>query len=78
MSLADKNFHSKAALEQEQKQVTTLFAGLRGSLELLANRDLEAARPSLDSALEQIMEALHRYKAAMPEEYGSLPGPSRP
>jgi class 3 adenylate cyclase len=37
--LADKILTSKAALEGERKQVTVLFADLKGSMELLADRD---------------------------------------
>ena len=37
--LAEKILTSKGALEGERKQVTVLFADLRGSLELLADRD---------------------------------------
>src|SRR6266446_7337501 len=37
--LAEKILTSKAALEGERKQVTVLFADLKGSMELLAERD---------------------------------------
>src|SRR5438034_10479177 len=37
--LAEKILTSKAALEGERKQVTVLFADLKGSMELLADRD---------------------------------------
>src|SRR5215813_11059047 len=37
--LAAKILNSKTALEGERKQVTVLFADLKGSLELLADRD---------------------------------------
>jgi tetratricopeptide (TPR) repeat protein len=37
--LAEKILHSKTALEGERKQVTVLFADLKGSMELLADRD---------------------------------------
>ena len=43
--LAEKS-HSRAALEGERKQVTVLFADLKGSMELLADRDPEDARGS--------------------------------
>src|SRR6266851_9682054 len=46
--LAEKILTSKAALEGERKQVTVLFADLKGSMELLADRDLEEARKLLD------------------------------
>ena len=42
--LAEKILHSKTALEGERKQVTVLFADLKGSMELLADRDPEDAR----------------------------------
>jgi hypothetical protein len=46
--LAEKILSSKAALEGERKQVTVLFADLKGSMELLADRDPEEARKLLD------------------------------
>jgi hypothetical protein len=42
--LAEKILTSKAALEGERKQVTVLFADLKGSMELLADRDPEERR----------------------------------
>jgi len=44
--LAEKILTSRAALEGERKQVTVLFADLKGSMELLADRDPEEARSS--------------------------------
>ena len=52
--LAEKILTSKAALEGERKQVTVLFADLKGSMELLADRDPEEARKLLDPVLERI------------------------
>src|SRR5262245_6569560 len=46
--LAEKILTSKTALEGERKQVTVLFADLKGSMELLADRDPEDARKLLD------------------------------
>src|SRR5215813_7206875 len=60
--LAERILLSRAALEGERKQVTVLFADLKGSMELLAHRDLEEARKILDAVLEQMMEAVHRYE----------------
>jgi hypothetical protein len=54
--LAEKILTSKAALEGERKQVTVLFADLKGSMELLADRDPEEARKFLDPVLERMME----------------------
>jgi predicted amidophosphoribosyltransferase len=42
--LAERILTSKPALEGERKQVTVLFADLKGSTELLADRDPEEAR----------------------------------
>jgi hypothetical protein len=42
--LAAKILTSRIGLEGERKQVTVLFADLKGSMELLAHRDLEEAR----------------------------------
>src|SRR5919202_3800885 len=46
--LAERIISSRGALEGERKQVTVLFADLKGSMELLADRDPEEARSILD------------------------------
>jgi len=63
--LAEKILTSKSALEGERKQVTVLFADLKGSMELLADRDPEEARKLLDPVLERMMEAVHRYEGTV-------------
>jgi class 3 adenylate cyclase len=63
--LAERIINSKAALEGERKQVTVLFADLKGSMELLADRDPEEARKILDPVLEMMMEAVHRYEGTV-------------
>src|SRR5579864_2350233 len=63
--LAEKILTSKNALEGERKQVTVLFADLKGSLELLADRDPEEARKILDPVVERMMEAVHRYEGTV-------------
>jgi class 3 adenylate cyclase len=68
--LADKILTSKAALEGERKQVTVLFADLKGSTELLADRDPEEARKLLDPVLEHMMEAVHRYEGTVNQVIG--------
>ena len=68
--LADRILSSKAALEGERKQVTVLFADLKGSLELLADRDPEEARKLLDPVLERMMEAVHRYEGTVNQVMG--------
>ena len=68
--LAEKILTSKAALEGERKQVTVLFADLKGSMELLADRDPEYARKILDPVLERMMEAIHRYEGTVNQVMG--------
>jgi len=68
--LAEKILTSKSALEGERKQVTVLFADLKGSLELLADRDPEDARRLLDPVLEHMMEAVHRYEGTVNQVMG--------
>jgi len=61
---------SRAALEGERKQVTILFADLKGSMELLADRDPEEARKILDPVLELMMEAVHRFEGTVNQVMG--------
>jgi class 3 adenylate cyclase/tetratricopeptide (TPR) repeat protein len=68
--LAEKILHSKTALEGERKQVTVLFADLKGSMELLADRDPEEARQLLDPVLERMIEAVHRYEGTVNQVMG--------
>jgi class 3 adenylate cyclase len=55
--LAEKILASRTALEGERKQVTVLFADLKGSTELIADLDPEEAQTLLDSALHVMMDA---------------------
>ena len=68
--LAERILTSKVALEGERKQVTVLFADLKGSMELLADRDPEEARKLLDPVLERMMEAVHRYEGTVNQVMG--------
>ena len=68
--LAEKIFTSRPALEGERKQVTVLFADLKGSMELLADRDPEEARQLLDPVLERMMDAVHRYEGTVNQVMG--------
>jgi class 3 adenylate cyclase/tetratricopeptide (TPR) repeat protein len=68
--LAEKILTSKSALEGERKQVTVLFADLKGSMELLADRDPEEARKILDPVLERMMAAVHRYEGTVNQVMG--------
>jgi double zinc ribbon protein len=70
--LAERILTSRAALEGECKQVTVLFADLKSSMELLADRDPEEARKLLDPLLEHMMEAVHHPEG--PVNSASSPG----
>jgi class 3 adenylate cyclase/tetratricopeptide (TPR) repeat protein len=68
--LAEKILTSRAALEGERKHVTVLFADLKGSMELLADRDPEEARKILDPVLSHMMDAVHRYEGTVNQVMG--------
>src|SRR5207249_6069674 len=68
--LAEKILTSRTALEGERKQVTVLFADVKGSMELLADRDPEEARKILDPLLERMMNAVHRYEGTVNQVMG--------
>jgi class 3 adenylate cyclase/tetratricopeptide (TPR) repeat protein len=68
--LAERILTSRSALEGERKQVTVLFADLKGSMELLADRDPEEARRILDPVLERMMDAVHRYEGTVNQVMG--------
>ena len=63
--LAEKILTSKAALEGERKLVTVLFADLKGSMDLFADRDVEEARHILDPVIDHMMEAVHRFEGTV-------------
>ena len=66
----EKILTSKSALEGERKQVTVLFADLKGSMELVADRDPEEALNILNPVLEHMMEAVHRYEGTVNQVMG--------
>lgn len=68
--LAERILDSRAALEGERKQVTVLFADLKGSMELIADRDPEDARKLLDPVLDRMMEAVHHYEGTVNQVMG--------
>ena len=71
VQLAEKILTSRSAREGELKQVTALFADLKGSMELLADRDPEEARKLLDPVLERMMESVHRYGGTVNQVMGN-------
>ena len=68
--LTDKILASRAALEGERKQVTVLFADIKGSTELIQSLDPEEARKLLDPALHAMMAAVHRYEGTVNQVLG--------
>src|SRR5258706_4464832 len=68
--LKNRILTSKAALEVERKQVTVLFADLRGSMELLAHQDPQQARAVLDAVVGRMMSAVHRYEGTVNQLMG--------
>jgi class 3 adenylate cyclase/tetratricopeptide (TPR) repeat protein len=68
--LAERILDSRAAIEGERKQVTVLLADVKGSMELLADRDPEEARRILDPVLERMMDAVHHYEGTVNQVMG--------
>ena len=68
--LAEKIRGVKDSIEGERKQVTVLFADIKGSTELLADGDPENARRLIDPVLERMMEAVHRYEGTVNQVMG--------
>jgi class 3 adenylate cyclase/tetratricopeptide (TPR) repeat protein len=68
--LAEKIFTSRSALEGERKQVTVLFADLKGNTELIRDLDPEVAQTLLDTALQCMMDAVHRFEGTVNDVAG--------
>jgi class 3 adenylate cyclase/tetratricopeptide (TPR) repeat protein len=68
--LAEKILTSRSALEGERKQVTMLFADLKGNTELIRDLDPEAAQTLLDTALQRMMDAVHRFEGTVNDVAG--------
>src|SRR5499427_7829709 len=68
--LAEKILTSRRALEGERKQVTVLFADLKGSTELIRDLDPEQAQALLDPALHAMMDAVHRFEGTVNQVLG--------
>lgn len=63
--LIDKILTTKAALEGERKQITVLFADIKGSMEVITDRDLEYAQKLLHAVVERMIEAVNRYEGTV-------------
>ncbi len=68
--LADKILASRSALEGERKQVTVLFADVRGSMELAGSVDPEEWHRLLDRFFEILAEGVHRYEGTVNQYTG--------
>ena len=62
--LADKILQSKSALEGERKQVTVLFADVKGSMELSEQIDPEEWHRILDRFFQILADGIHRFEGA--------------
>jgi len=69
-NLATKILMSRGSLEGERKQVSIMFADIKGSLELLADRDPEESRMLLDAVLVRMLDAVHRYEGTVNQVMG--------
>ena len=68
--LADKILQSKSALEGERKQVTVLFADVKGSTELAEQIDLEEWHRILDRFFQVLTDGVHRFEGTVNQYTG--------
>jgi class 3 adenylate cyclase/tetratricopeptide (TPR) repeat protein len=68
--LAEKILAARHTLEGERKQVTVLFADIRGSTRLVEGLDPEDAQKIIDPVLNVMMEAVHRYEGTVNQVLG--------
>jgi len=68
--LADKILQSRSALEGERKQVTVLFADIKGSMDLTAKVDPEDWHEILDQFFSILTSAVHRYEGTVNQYTG--------
>ena len=68
--LAEKILASRQPLEGERKQVTVLFADIRGSTKLVEGVDPEDAQKIIDPVLNIMKEVVHRYEGTVNQVLG--------
>ncbi len=68
--LADKILQSKSALEGERKQVTVLFADVKGSMELSEQIDPEEWHGILDRFFQILTDGVHRFEGTVNQYTG--------
>src|SRR5262245_31314281 len=68
--LADKIRQSKSALEGERKQVTVLFADVKGSMELAEQLDPEEWSRIMDRFFQLLADGVHRFEGTVNQYTG--------
>ncbi|MFQ6018010.1 MAG: adenylate/guanylate cyclase domain-containing protein, partial [Kiloniellaceae bacterium] len=68
--LAERILSTRSSVAGERKQVTVLFADMRGSLELIEASDPEQSQTLLDRVIRTMMEAVHRYEGTVNKVLG--------
>jgi class 3 adenylate cyclase/tetratricopeptide (TPR) repeat protein len=68
--LAEKILATRHTLEGERKQVTVLFADIRGSTSLLEGLDPEEGQKIIDPVLRIMMDAVHHYEGTVNQVLG--------
>ena len=68
--LAEKILSSRAALEGERKQVTVLFADVKGSMELAEQVDPEEWHKILDRFFQILADGVHRFEGTVNQYTG--------
>jgi class 3 adenylate cyclase/tetratricopeptide (TPR) repeat protein len=63
--LVGRVLDTRALLEGERKQITVLFADIKGSTNLIENLDPEDAESRLRPALDVMINAVHRYEGTI-------------
>jgi len=68
--LADKILQSKSALEGERKQVTVMFADVKGSMDIAEHLGPEEWHRTLDCFFEILAEGVHRFEGTVNQYTG--------
>jgi class 3 adenylate cyclase/tetratricopeptide (TPR) repeat protein len=69
-SLAEKILSARASIEGERKQVTVLFADVKGSTDLVQDLDAEAVSALFDPLQKIMIDAVHAYEGTVNEVLG--------
>ncbi len=70
--LAEKILASKSAVEGERKQVTVLFADVKGSMELAEGLDPEAFHLVMQRFAALLAEGIHRFEGTVTQFTGDV------